>query len=146
MSDLNARTSVSPETPRHTDSEDNGVVSLAGLVQFSGFAVSDERLRHLTGLFRSIDVLTRLRLARRVSHSVARVLELKNIRRCLTCNALTESMDIFFTLALFAVMSIYSNFLIPRSTCQQALLTFGRVSCRSAVQLYWDLPWKVKKS
>jgi len=66
MSDRNARSSVSPETPQPTGSEDSGIASLVVIAQLSGVAVSAERLRHLSGLSRPIDALTLVRLARQV--------------------------------------------------------------------------------
>ncbi|MCW2285375.1 subfamily B ATP-binding cassette protein HlyB/CyaB [Rhodoblastus acidophilus] len=46
--------------------------------------------------------------ARRVGDSLARVRELENIRQFLTSSALTLVVDLFFTLAFFAVMLNYS--------------------------------------
>ncbi|WP_338526341.1 hypothetical protein NUH87_13545 [Pseudomonas batumici] len=50
MSDRNARSSVSPETPQPTGSEDSGIAALVVIAQLSGVAVSAERLRNLSGL------------------------------------------------------------------------------------------------
>ena len=46
--------------------------------------------------------------ARRVGDSVARVLELENIRSFLTGNALTVLLDVFFSVVFIAVMLLYS--------------------------------------
>src|SRR5471032_3239621 len=67
MTDPNARTRVSPETPQHNGSEDSGIASLVVIAQLSGVAISADRLKHLSGLSRPIDALTLVRLARQVA-------------------------------------------------------------------------------
>lgn len=67
--------------------------------------LSSRVFRHLTALPLSYFE------ARRVGDSVARVRELERIREFLTSNAVTLVIDLFFTIAFFAVMFIYSPFL-----------------------------------
>jgi len=67
--------------------------------------LSSRVFRHLTALPLSYFEM------RRVGDSVARVRELERIREFLTSNAVTLVIDLFFTLAFFAVMFIYSPFL-----------------------------------
>ena len=67
--------------------------------------LSSRVFRHLTALPLSYFEV------RRVGDSVARVRELERIREFLTSNAVTLVIDLFFTVAYFAVMFIYSPFL-----------------------------------
>ena len=67
--------------------------------------LSSRVFRHLTALPLSYFEV------RRVGDSVARVRELERIREFLTSNAVTLVIDLFFTIAFFAVMFIYSPFL-----------------------------------
>lgn len=67
--------------------------------------LSSRVFRHLTALPLSYFEV------RRVGDSVARVRELERIREFLTSNAVTLVIDLFFTVAFFAVMFIYSPFL-----------------------------------